>query len=100
MRKKTFEHLFKSIKKKIFEAAFDIDVCGISTINELAEKANLSWQTVERMYEGDTKEPRMRTMFKLAEAIGLTFDLLNDLYEDEISQPKKRKAKRKVRVKA
>ena len=87
--KSPFESHLYNIKREIFDLAFDINVCGFTTINSLATAANLSHATVKRLYEGDTREPRLSTIFKLARAIKMDLGLL----KEELGI-KKRKRKR------
>lgn len=89
--KSVFQSCLYRIKDEIFSLAFDIDICGFTTINSLADSANLSHATVKRLYEGDTKEPRLSTIFKLAKAIKMDLGLL----KEELGIKKKRR--RKVR---
>jgi transcriptional regulator with XRE-family HTH domain len=59
----------KQLRRDIFDAAFDIDICGFTTINSLADAAGLSWTTVDNLYRGRTTEPRYSTIYKLAKAV-------------------------------
>ncbi len=68
----------KQLRKDIFEAAFDPDICGFATINQLADKAGLCWQTVDRFYRGVTFEPRYTTVRKLALAVGMDIALVQE----------------------
>jgi transcriptional regulator with XRE-family HTH domain len=51
----------------IFEQAV---IAGYSN-EDLAKKANVAISTVYRLMYGDTKLPRLRTVFVLAQAVGL-----------------------------
>lgn len=73
----TFKSHLKQLRKDIFDAAFDEDICGFSTINELADAAGLSWQTVDRFYRGITFEPRHSTIFKLCKAVQMDITLVD-----------------------
>lgn len=46
------------------------------TWNQLADKANLSHETVIRLGERDTKYPHLRTVLRLAEAVGMRVALI------------------------
>lgn len=70
-----FSQHLKELRQEIFEYAFDPDICGFATINDLATTAGLSWQTVENLYRGVTKEPRHSTMWKLCVATGMDIAL-------------------------
>jgi DNA-binding phage protein len=67
----TFKQWFKQLKDDIFEIAFEPTLCGMQTINELAKAADLSWMTVQRLYDGKTKQPRLETIHKLCRAVGM-----------------------------
>jgi len=69
--------MLKQIRKDIFDAAFDPDICGYSTTNELAEEADLCWTTVDNLYRGVTKKPGWFTIVKLAKAVGMDVRLID-----------------------
>ena len=66
------------LRKDIFEAAFDPDICGYATINELADNAGLCWQTVDRLYRNLTKRPSHQTIYGLAKAVGMDLQLVKE----------------------
>ena len=69
----------KQLRKDIFEAAFDPDICGFATTNELAEEAGLSWTTVDRLYRGLTKRPHHWTIYRLAKAVKMDIELVKEV---------------------
>lgn len=73
-----FKTFLKEIVNEIFEAAFDIDICGFSTEEDLATKARMSTSTVNKLRRGITKEPRLSTIYKLAKAIKMDVHLLDE----------------------
>jgi DNA-binding Xre family transcriptional regulator len=77
----TFKQHLKQLRKDIFNAAFDEDICGFATVNELADAAGLSWQTVDNLYRGKTFEPRHSTIFKLCKAIQMDINLVEENYD-------------------
>lgn len=40
------------------------------SISAVAERAGLCWQTVDRLIDGDTKDPRLSTAIKLLRTFG------------------------------
>ena len=89
-----FKKALDQVRKDIFEAAFDPNICGMGTINELADKAGLAWATVERLYRSKdgTKNPGLRTIFCLAKAVKMDIKLV----QEGLGLPVKEKAKRKT----
>lgn len=71
------QHL-NQVRKDIFEAAFDPDICGFATINDLADTAGLAWGTVERLYRNETKRPAHSTIFALARAVRMDIELVKE----------------------
>jgi DNA-binding phage protein len=62
----------------IFNAAFDEDICGFENINQLAEEANLAWDTVYNLRNHYTRFPQMQTIFKLCLAIKMDINLVKE----------------------
>lgn len=71
------KHL-KQLRRDIFDCAFDPDICGFATTNELAEASGLSWTTVDNLYRGITKYPRHATIYSLALAIGMDIQYVKE----------------------
>lgn len=93
---KSFDKHLNQLRKDLFDAAFDPDVCGFATVNELAEASNLSWATVDNLYRGVTKDPRHRTIYKLAIAIKMDLELVGE----SLGRSVQHKVNRKKRVAA
>ena len=74
----TFNQHLRQLRRDIFDAAFDPDICGFATINELANSAGLAWTTVDNLYRGVTKDPKHQTIFKLCKAIQMDLDLAKE----------------------
>jgi DNA-binding phage protein len=68
-----FDPWLRQLLRDIFESADD--VWGMSTA-ELAREADLCWQTVHKIRNKITKEPRLRTVFKLCKAVGMDLKLV------------------------
>ena len=66
-----FNKWFKQIKADIFDIAFEPTLCGLANINQLAERSDLSWMTVQNLYDGTTKRPHLYSVYKLARAVGI-----------------------------
>lgn len=75
--KRDFKRALTEMRELIFENAFDPSLDdAYGTVDELARAAGLSWQTVHRLYHGETKSPRFETVYRLAEAVGFRLDLV------------------------
>lgn len=74
----SFIGFLEQIRREIFSVAFDPDICGFSTVNDLADEAGLCWATVDNMYRRQTKEPRLSTFFKLCKAVGMDINLVKE----------------------
>jgi hypothetical protein len=75
------KHL-NQLRKDIFEAAFDPDICGYATVNDLADAAGLDWVTVDRLYRGLTKRPAHKTILSLAKAVKMDLTLVKEVLEE------------------
>lgn len=82
----TYAQHLNQLRKDMFECAFDPDICGYATINDLAIAADLDWKTVERLYLGRTKRPAHRTIEQIAKAVGLPIK-----YTRPPAEPKRKK---------
>jgi hypothetical protein len=71
------QHL-SQVRSDIFEAAFDPDICGFATVNDLAAEAGLDWTTVDNLYRGVTKRPAHKTVFALARAVKMDLQLVQE----------------------
>lgn len=89
----SFFEVLKRIRKEIFDAAFDVDVCGFQTVNQLADAANLGWTTVDNLRCGSTKEPRLRTIYKLCKAVKMDIALVHE----ELGIKRKKRKLQKVK---
>jgi DNA-binding phage protein len=91
-----FKKALDQVRKDIFEAAFDPNICAMGTINELADKAGLAWATVERLYRSKdgTKNPGLRTIFCLAKAVKMDIKLVREGLGFPVKE-EKRKTKQK-----
>ena len=81
MARTKYERHLKQVRKDIFEAAFDPDICGFATTNDLAGTSGLNWDTVDNLYRGVTKRPAERTIFQLARAVGMDLALVKEALE-------------------
>ena len=58
---------------------------GLS-VQELAERAHTTYQTIWRIERGDLKEPSIGIAQRIAQALGCTTDYLIGMHEDEKSE--------------
>lgn len=69
----TYEQYLTKLVDEIFEkATFEYDL----TWQQLAEKANLSVNTVYNLGNRVTRFPRLQTFYKLAKAVGMDLALI------------------------
>jgi DNA-binding phage protein len=78
IKKLGFLGFLEQIRREIFSVAFDPDICDFATVNDLADEAGLCWATVDNLYRGTTKEPRLSTFFKLCKAVGMDINLVKE----------------------
>lgn len=74
----TFKAFLKQTLTDIFNAAFDADICGFVTEEDLASEARLCVSTVNRLRRGLTKEPRLSTVFKLCRAVKMDLAIVKE----------------------
>lgn len=77
MSKQVNQHL-RGLVTDIMDAAFDPEVCGFGTEQQLADKARLCLGTINKLRRGITTEPRYTTIYKLAKAVKMDMVLCNE----------------------
>lgn len=86
----TFRQHLRGLLDDIFEAAFDEDICGFNSENDLADAAGVCWGTVHNLYSRQTKEPRHSTIWKLCKAVKMDIELARE----QLGLPAKRKSRK------
>ena len=70
-----FDPWLRQLLKDIFESA---DEVWDMSIADLAYNAGLHYQTVLRIRNKQTKEPKMRTVYKLCKAVGMDMRIVQE----------------------